>query len=207
MSEAINLCETGNPVEQSPLNVGLKDKFILVLTLPVVMRQLSTIEPNISLDPLQFKIFGAVVPPIQVPHNEVGFSGQVYNVSSYVRPNYDPLDVSFVVDNNYKNYWMLWKWLSILNDPLQSKYNGNDIKPEDWENRLLSGNLSEYQANFSIYGKNEYNQSIIEFRYHNAFINSLGSINFNYKDSEVMESSVQFRFSQLEVFLKDPIKN
>jgi hypothetical protein len=207
MNEVVNLCETGNPVEQSPLNISLKDKFVLVLTLPVVMRQLSTIEPNITLDPLQFKIFGAVVPPIQVPHNEVGFSGQVYNVSSYVRPNYDPLDVSFVVDNNYKNYWILWKWLSILNDPLQSKYNGNDIKPEDWENRLLSGNLSEYQANFSIYGKNEYNQSIIEFRYHNAFINSLGSINFNYKDSEVMESSVQFRFSQLEVFLKDPIKN
>jgi hypothetical protein len=207
MSETIDLCATGNPTEQSPLNVGHRDKFILVLTLPVVMRQLAGIEPNISLDPIQFKIFGAVVPAIQVPHNEVAFAGQTYNVSSYVRPNYDPLDVSFVVDNNYKNYWTLWRWLSILNDPLQSKYNGNDSRSDDWENRLLSGNISEYQANFSIYGKNEYNQSIIEFRYHNAFINSLGSINFNYKEPEIMESTVQFRFSQLEVFLKDPTRS
>lgn len=207
MSEPVDLCATGNPTDQSPLNVSLKDKFVLVLTLPVVMRQLAAVEPNISLDPLQFKIFGAVVPPIQVPHNEVAFGGQTYNVSSYVRPNYDPLDVSFVVDNSYKNYWVLWKWLSILNDPLQSKYNGNNLKLGDWENRLLSGDLSEYQTNFSIYGKNEYNQSIIEFRYHNAFINSLGSINFNYKDSDIMESSVQFRFSQLEVFLKTPTNN
>ena len=206
MSESVNLCETGNPTDQSPLNVSLKDKFVLVLTLPTIMRQLAANDPNISLDPLQFKIFGAIVPNIQVPHNEVAFGGQTYNVSSYVRPNYEPLDVSFVVDNSYKNYWVLWKWLSFLNDPLQSKYNGTPDQLNDWKNRLLSGDLSEYQADFSIYGKNEYNQSVIEFKYYNAFINSLGSINYNYKDSEIMESTVQFRFSQLEVFLKNPTR-
>jgi len=204
MSEPINLCETGNPTTQSPLNVGLRDKFILVLNLPVILRKYAATDPRISLDPIQFNIFGTVVPSIEVPHNAVPFGGQTYNVSSYVRPNYNPLDVNFVVDNGYKNYWVLWKWLSILNDPRQSIYKGTSVKENDWKDKLLSGDLSEYQADFSILGKNEYNQTTIEFKYYNAFIINLGGINYNYREAEILESSVQFQFSQLDVVLNTP---
>lgn len=199
MNEPVNLCETGNPTTQSPLNVGLKDKFILVLNLPRILRKQSIINPSISIDPVQLTIFGAVVPSIQVPPQEVMFSGQAYNVTSYTRPNFAPLDVSFVVDNQFKNYWVLWKWLSILNNPGESMYNGSDPLLETWKDRVENGTLTEYQSNFSILSKNEYNQTIIEFQYKNAFITGLGSINYNYKDPEIIESSVQFQFSQFDV--------
>jgi hypothetical protein len=141
MTEPVDLCDTGNPTTQSPLNVGLKDKFQLVLNLPYVLRKESVTNPKISLDPVQLTIFGTVVPSIQVPPQEVPFSGQVYNVTSYTRPNYAPLDVNFIVDNQFKNYWILWKWLTVLNNPAESMYNGTDPRYETWKDRIQNGTL------------------------------------------------------------------
>ena len=121
------------------------------------------------------------------------------NITSYTRPNYTPLDVNFIVDNQFKNYWILWKWLSVLNNPAESMYNGSDPRYETWKDRIENGTLTEYQSNFSILSKNEYNQTIIEFRFFNAFITNLGAINYNYRDSEIIESSAQFQFSQLDI--------
>jgi hypothetical protein len=196
-----DLCETSQPTQQSVLNRSGKDKFILVFNLPYILRKQSTENPLIDITPLQISVYGAVVPTIQVPPVEVRFGGQSYNVPSYTRPNYPPLNVNFIIDNNFKNYWLLWKWLAILNDPRNSNYSGTPDNTETKVNHVERGNLTEYQTNISILGLNEYNQKTIEFIYYNAFITSLGSINYNYRDSEILESVVEFQFSQFDVKL------
>ena len=57
--EPIDLCSLGNPEQQSPLNMGTKDKFVLVLNLPRIMRKMASTDPTISVDPLQLTIFGS----------------------------------------------------------------------------------------------------------------------------------------------------
>jgi hypothetical protein len=196
-----DLCETPQPTQQSVLNRTGKDKFILVLNLPPILRKRFTNDELLNINPLQISIFGTVVPPIQVPANEVRFGGQSYNVSSYSRPNYPPLPVNFIVDTKFRNYWVLWKWLQVLNDPEESYYTGTDPKLETWKDRINSGIVTEYQTNFSILGLNEYNQQSVEFVFKNAFITNLGGINYDYNDTELIKSSAEFQFSQLDVNL------
>jgi len=199
----LDLCDQPQATQQSNLNRSGKDKFILVLNLPSILRKRALQDNSIDLDALQISIFGTVVPPIVVPSNEARFAGQSYNVSSYARPNYGPLTVSFVVDNQFQNYWLLWKWLSILNDPKENYYSGTDPKLETYKDRIDSGILTEYQTNFSVIGLNEYNQNKIEFIYYNGFITNLGGITYNYRDPELIESTVEFQFSQLDVKLSN----
>jgi hypothetical protein len=196
-----DLCETPQPTQQSILNRSGKDKFILVLNLPQVLKKQSISDELIKLDPLQISIYGTVVPTIQVPANEIRFSGQSLNVSSHTRPNYPPLPVNFIVDNRFRNYWLLWKWLTILNSPKESLYSGTDPRLETFRDRLLAGNHTEYQTTLSILGLNEYNEPSVEFVYTNAFITNLGSINYNYRDPEIIESSAEFQFGQLDIRL------
>ena len=196
-----DLCETPQPTQQSVLNRSGKDKFLLVLNLPQVLRKQTLSNDLLKIDPLQISIFGTVVPPIQVPSNEVRFAGQSYNVSSYTRPNYTPLPVNFIVDNSFYNYWVLWKWLSVLNDPNSSYYTGTDPKLETRRDRTETGIVTEYQTNFSILGLNEYNQKSIEFIFYNAFITNLGGINYDYNDPEFIKSSAEFQFSKLDVVI------
>lgn len=196
-----DLCDQPQATQQSVLNKTGKDKFLLVLNLPEVLRKQKFYDKLINIDPLQISIFGTVVPTITIPSIETRFGGQSLNVTSFSRPDYEPLRVNFVVDNKFHNYWVLWKWLSILNDPLESYYTGTDPKLETYKDRLATGIVTEYQANFSVLGLNEYNQHNIEFIYHNAFITSLGGITYSYRDPEILESTVEFKFSQLEVNL------
>ena len=196
-----DLCETPQATQQSVLNRASKDKFILVLNLPILLRKQTTTNKKISIDPLQISVNGTIVPTIQVPANEVRFAGQSYNVSSHARPNYDPLTVSFIVDNNFANYWNLWYWLNALNTARESIYDGTNSRNLTINDRIDQGNLLEYQTNLSIFSLNEYNQRIVEFRYYNAFITSLGSINYNYKDSDIIETNATFQFNQLDMTL------
>jgi hypothetical protein len=197
----LDLCELPQATQQSVLNRSGKDKFILVLNLPLVLRKQSTTDELIDLDPLQVSIYGTVVPTVQIPANEVRHGGQAYNVSSYSRPNYPPLVVNFVIDNKFRNYWILWKWLSILNDPRNSIYSGTPPEFETYKDKIQSGTLTEYQANFSVIGLNEYNQKTIEFIYYNGFITQLGGITYDYNDSELIKTTAEFQFSQFDVKL------
>lgn len=198
-----DLCETPQATQQSVLNRASKDKFALVLNLPTILKEKSKTDSRIKLDPLQMSVRGTVVPAIQVPGNEIRFAGQSYNVSSHSRPNYAPLTVTFIVDNKFYNYWLLWKWLDVLNTARGSLYDGTKEKLKSRQYNVEQGNLLEYQSNLTILSLNEYNQRTVEFTYHNAFITNLGAINYNYTDSEIIETTAEFQFSQLSIELQN----
>jgi hypothetical protein len=194
-----DLCETPQPTQQSVLNRSSKDKFLLVLNLPLLLRKQSVTNRNISITPLQMSVRGTIVPAVRVPANEVRFAGQSYNVSSHARPNYEPLTVNFIVDNKFLNYWNLWYWLNTLNTARGSTYTGSNNKNLTNDEKIEQGNLLDYQANLSIFSLNEYNERSVEFIYYNAFITELGSINYNYEDSNIIETTATFQFSQLDM--------
>jgi len=186
-----------NPQLQSPLNRASKDKFVMVLNLPPVLRGRFKDDPLLDIESLQLSVYGTIVPDITVLETDVRFGGQNLHLSSYARPTYPPLVINFLVDNNYQNYYVLWKWLEIVNDPTTSLYDGSN--PITQQVQLESGNAMEYQTDLSVLALNEYNESIIEFFYKKAFISTLGAINYNYRDGEILECSAQFHFSQLDV--------
>ena len=194
------ICE--NPKLQSPLNRSSKDKFIMVLELPYILRKRAASDPSLNIEPLQISIFGAVLPDIVVPEVDVRFGGQTLHLSTYTRPNYPPLTINFVVDNNYDNYYLLWKWLEIMNTPLDSDYGGSPTMNE--RSSIETGTNFEYQTDFTVLALNEYNDVALKLKYSKAFISSLGGINFSYRDGEILESSAQFHFSQLDIEKTNP---
>lgn len=220
--------------KQSILNKARADKFILSLTTPNALKSTSSKTERrtqhksyqkVLPDSLQFSIYGAIVPTISVPSEELHYAGQSLKVSSHNRPAYDDLEVDFAVDNQFNNYWYLWRWLEVLNDSKYGEYDYwdsslsqspaqdfNRVDPTDAnsgksvaknKNTISQHNeiLLDYQVDMSVYGLNEYNKNVIEFTYTKAFPISVGSIAYSYRDPGEMESSVTFSFSQLLVKL------
>jgi hypothetical protein len=188
-----------NPTLQSSLNRAARDKFVMVLELPHVLRKRSTEDGLIKISPLQMSVYGTVVPTIAVPSVNLGYAGQHLNLTSYVRPNYEPLAINFVVDNTYHNYYVLWKWLEVLNHPTKNSYSGTAANEITTDEKTRLGNNKEYQTTFSILALNEYNDVVLEFKYYNAFIVNLGGINYSYREGEILECTAQFQYNQLEV--------
>ena len=205
MSSTINL----NNTVQSPLNKTRKDKFILVLTYPPALRSIidnyNRTNGGVIPKSLEFSVYGSIVPSVVIPNIQLRYAGQTLNTTSYSREPYEKLNIRFNIDNRFNNYWVIYKWLDILNDDKQSFYDAQNLS------NLTPQNSSElekaYMTDFSIFGLDEYNKRIIEFKYTKAFPTKLGGINYNYQDENEVESSVEFAYSQFLPQLNEQIEN
>lgn len=191
-------------VQQSILNKNRKDKFLLVLNLPDILKKQNKIDPNdrstnyLNQDSLQYSVYGTIVPKSSVPSVDVPYGAQVPQVTSYVRPAWDPITVNFTVDNGYNNWWVLWYWLNIINNSTQSGYNANNLPPGP---SIITDRTTTYQTNITVFGLDEYNNKKIQFDYLHAFITDLGEIGYNYREPDQIESSFTFKFGQLDAKL------
>lgn len=220
--------------QQSVFNKTRKDKFLLVLSLPNALKginsQILTQRSNdsIQLETLQFSVWGTVVPDTVVAPVEMKMWGQAYKVTSQHRDAYPPISVNFTIDNRFSNYWLLWKWLDILNNVKNSgmpesfgiyepgiesankarelsnniaKKSQNASSELELQQIHMVNNFLDYQTIMTIYGIDEYNSKIIRFDYYNAFITKLGGINYSYREPTEAESSFDFVFSQMNITL------
>lgn len=184
-----------NPVLQTSLNTPSKDKFLLVFELPPILKQQSDLKEFTK--PFEMKIFGNTSPEISVPETNVRFGGQSLNVSSYSRPSPTPLQFSFVVDNQYKNYYVFWRWLDVMNSAIDSVYNGR--KTLSVAEKFEIGNKFEYQTDVTVYALDEYNNPALRFIYSKAFITQLGGLSYSYREAVPVESTATITFSQMDV--------
>lgn len=189
-------------IQQSILNKNRKDKFLLILNLPNILKNVNKSDLNersskyLNLDSLQYSVYGSVVPSITIPEVDVPYSGQVPKYTSYARPAYSSITIKFTVDNQFNNWWVLWYWLDLINNSLQGSYNANNLSDS-----LTYKNVHSYETDITVYGLDEYNNKKIQFDYSRAFITGLGNIEYDYRDPELIESSFVFAFSQLKTQL------
>jgi len=194
-------------MNQSILNQPRLDKFNLLLDIPLALkRNVDTVlgedkNPNT----IQFTVYGSPVPAIKIANINLPFGGQTYNTTSNTRAAYPPLDLKFILDNGYKNYWMLWSWLNLFNDA-ETGYTGMIERANpfstDWkEPQLLTNPFSDYSTSFTLYALDEFNNHVISFKYTDVFITGLSELNFSHQDENIITSTATFVYNQLKVEL------
>ncbi len=200
-------------INQSQFNKSRLDKFLLVLNLPPALKEISEQyigarkNTKVIENSLQFSVYGSIVPSIQVPSETLGYAGQSFKVSKHTRPPYENVTVNFTIDSEFNNYWLLYKWLDLLNDEKISHFNGKGIletpnvspKERNSSKTLTSPDL--YQTDITLYALDEFDKNKVKFVYTNAFPVNLGGIDFNYRQPGEIETTFEFAFSQLLVEL------
>lgn len=193
-------------MNQSILNRSRSDKFSFILDLPNALKesQDSILQKQYNANQVQFTTFGSPVPEIKIPELKVPFGGQVYNASSLSRPPYPPINLKFLVDNGYQNYWILWKWLNLFNESENSFSDLTSPLNENTKNIFLTKPMSDFTSTFSLFALDEFNNKIIEFKYTEAFITGLSPIDYSFQTSSEITCTATFVFNQLNVrLLKD----
>ena len=191
-----------NTMQQSVLNKSRADKFLLVFDIPPILKEFNTKfkQDNTSIisDSVQFSIFGTAVPEITVPAVENRYAGNTLYVSSHSKNSYPPVSVKFNVDNEYKNYWVIYQWLNLLHDQYDGRYNAREINSNSPDE-----NFKDYQANLTIFGKDEFNNNRIKFTYTKAFPTTVDTIDYNYQNADEISSGFTFVYSQLHTEVMD----
>lgn len=184
-----------NTLIQSSLNKSRADKFKLVFQLPNALKSANTREDrgnfSVSQDSVQFSVFGSIVPRITVPALEIRYAGSTLYNSTHSKNSYPPVTVNFTVDNLFNNYWTMYSWLNLMHDQRTGLFDANELI----ENEVFK----DYQTDISIFGLDEYETPVVEFKYTKAFPTDLAEITYNYRQSEEIESSFTFVYSQLYI--------
>ena len=186
-----------NYYDQSSLNKSRKDKFTLVMSLPEALipfnKKFQRNNADVDLNTIQFSIYGTVVPKNSIPAEDVRYAGGNIFVSSHSKPSYDPVSVNFTIDNEFKNYWVIHKWLDLMRNEKSGIYE----HPETINDK----GLGQYSTDFYIIGRDEFNKEVIQWVYKSAFPISLGQIDYNYRESEEIETNFEFVFRRMETIL------
>ena len=186
-----------NFVQQSPFNKARVDKFTLVLNLPTALKPINRrfVRDNssINLDTIQFSIEGTVLPEIVVPAVETRHTGGNIYVSSHSRSPHPPVSVQFTIDNHFNNYNVIYQWLNLQRDEREGVYGIVNAR------KLASPEavLKEYSTTFNLIVKNENNEPVMRFDYHNAFPTKLGSVKWDSQDSKEIVCTFDFVFSNI----------
>ena len=194
-------------MNQAPLNKNRQDKFILVLNLPDGIKNIvDNITRNtnrIDANSLEISIAGAVTPTISIPEKTIPYGAQTIKVSSHARPAYESLTIDFKIDNQFKNYWAIYKWLDIINDIKTGNFNEDDIIKYKEPKQLMSASqqLPIYSSNLTVFGLDEYENRKIQWDYIGAFPTKLAQIKWNYAISEEITSAATFEFTRIEAKL------
>jgi hypothetical protein len=187
-----------NHYDQSILNKSRKDKFSLTIVLPKELiphnKRLDRSNSNLSLDTLQFSIYGVVVPKNNIPQEDVRYSGGNIYVSSHSKPSYEPVSINFTIDNEFNNYWVIHKWLDLLRNEKTGIYDGSLVYDKNM-------GLANYTSDFIITAKDEFHNDIIKWTYKSAFPVGLGDISYSYRDSGEIETTLEFVFRRIETNL------
>jgi hypothetical protein len=178
---------------QSFLNKSRLDKFLMVFQIPQALKKIDSKTErrtfNLNEDAFQFSVYGSVVPEITVPSIQIGYAGSNLYNSSHAKEPYPPVTVNFTVDNEFNNYWTIYKWLDLMHDEKEGLY--------DVDGLSIDERFASYQTDMTLYGLDEYDNKRIEFTYTKAFPINVGAMNYNYRDSSEIESSMTFVYSQI----------
>lgn len=194
---------------QSPLNKFRKDRFIMVIPVPIGLREIVKKNTRTNLttipDAFSFSIYGTIAPDITVPEKIQGYSGQSLKVSSHARTPYPNLVVNFTIDNRFNNYWFIYKWLDVLNDDKQSAYDSKEVT--DVTKFTVDKILPQYSTIISVFALDEYDKRVVEFKYTYAFPTRLSGITLNNRDSSEAEATMEFAYGQFFCSLVEQAEN
>ena len=184
-----------NHAQQAALNKALVDKFRLIFNIPPALRginkKLATTNSQIDLDTMQFSVHGSVIPEIEVPATEIRYAGSTLFNSSHSKNSYPPNNVKFDIDNEFKNYWVIWKWLNLLHHEAAGLFDQDDQTSND--------SYLEYMTDISISSMDEYNKPVLTWTFTKAFPVTLGGIDYNYRTEEQVECNFSFAYSQVHI--------
>lgn len=120
-------------------------------------------------DEFFLNLFQTVLPSVELEANEQHWQGnRLYG--SAVGINYGSFTPSFFVDEDFKNYIMIFDWMMAIRNGIGTQYHGK--------------NATDYQIDSRLVVMDNFNNPIISFKFTNLWPSSLGEITFSYQEGE-----------------------
>ena len=183
-----------NEMKQAAFNKARSDKFLMVLDIPPALKAINTADDRnnstVNSDTITFSVFATQIPEVHVQDSETKFSGQTFHFTSHNRPEYGNVAVQFTIDNQFNNYWVIYKWINLLNNNKEGFFDAEGLA-------IVDNPFEVYSSSATVFGLDEYDNRKIQFDFIGVVPVKLGKIDYNYRTEAEIETTFEFSFSQM----------
>lgn len=132
---------------------------------------------------LILNIFAVNIPSVSLNQAESYWQGKHMDLH-LGGMSFDPLNISFMVDSNFKNWIAMFNWLKLVSD--------NKTVP--------SAVPKDYMVDASIILMDNWNEVVLRVLFKNVWIQSLGEMSLSVRDGEShIESTAVFYYDRFEI--------
>ena len=129
---------------------------------------------------LTLNIFETVIPSLTLETEEHKWQGAKY-IAPSGKVTFNPWNVNFVVDSDFKNWIKLMRWITFIN-------NNHD---------QFVRNIKEYSLMASMLVVDNWENPILNVVFENVWINEIGEVRFSYREGGVdLVSQATFAYAR-----------
>lgn len=133
--------------------------------------------------PLTLNIFGSVVPSLTISEFEQDWQGLKQKIAGSGLL-FDQWNVSFIVDENFENWQILFNWMSYIND--------NYEKHMDLH--------KNYSVDASLQITDNFRENVLELTFVSVWPTNLGEVTLSQRDGETLiECMVNFSYDYFKI--------
>lgn len=134
-------------------------------------------------DILSLNIHGTVVPAITIGTEEGHWQGGVVP-RAISTLTYEPWYVNFTVDSNWRNWWMLFRWITLIDDG----------------NSHFGVSTSEYFVDATLNIYDNANNRVMGIKIVNIYPSNLNEVSMSQRDGqESLDCGVNFNYTRMEI--------
>ncbi len=135
-----------------------------------------------DMDVFTLNIHGTVIPSMTIGTTEPGWQNASYPMA--IAPTtFEPWFVNFTVDSNYCNWFILYKWLLFINNPVTG----------------LSTSFDKYSVDAILKIINNDNQEVMNIKIRGIYPTLLNEVSLSHRDGEInLDCAVNFNYTMFE---------
>ena len=138
---------------------------------------------------LTLNIFETVIPSLTLETVDMNWQGSRYSLPSG-KINFNPWTINFVVDSDFRNWMMLMRWITFINNNYDSVV---QLPKTHMVDAVLSIN-------------DNWDNEILHVSFDNVWINEIGEVRFSYREGGTdLVSQATFAYSRY--YIERDIKN
>lgn len=131
-------------------------------------------------EPFTLNIYGTVIPSLSISTTEHHWQGGV-NPRAMAPAIFEPWFVNFAVDSYFENWFMIYEWLSIINN----------------NENIYDRTPSDYWISATLKVLDNQQRHILDITFEHLFPTLLNEVSLSYREGTTnLESGVNFRYTR-----------
>lgn len=182
----------------SSLSKASKDKFILGVDIPLCVKQKTYSSARgcnaVKADDLLVSLVSVNVPAIKLGTTQLKYSGRSVAMPKHSREN-EQIDVGFIIDDKYSNYWVLWQWAEFIASDAHGFAGRDSTRAISQQHDNSQVSLAQLSTTMSLYALDGFNSPVGEWVFKGCVLSSLDSIPFDYHGDEQIQCKFSFEYT------------